>query len=144
MIWLDVTGKLKKVMGVFSDTYKPITTSSVAQPSNTTLASGDTVTGGESVIRKALKAAGFDKAGVDVMTAIGKAESSLNTAARNITSKEYSIGAFQLNLRAHPYISEADALDPYKAAKWAYQLSGGGKNFNPWTTYTSGKYKGYL
>lgn len=35
-------------------------------------------------------------------------------------------------------------LDPTTNAKHAYEISGGGKNFHPWTTYTSGAYTKYL
>jgi hypothetical protein len=145
LIWLDATGKLKNVMSVFA---KPSLVSSEPSTPSSTSSKGAVANGAvapnESLIRKALRAAGFDQQGVNTMVAIGKAESGLRPDYTLSTSREYSVGPFQINLKAHPQISEATARDPYQAAAYAYQLSGGGKNFNPWTTYTSGKYKGYL
>jgi hypothetical protein len=38
------------------------------------------------------------------------------------------------------YTGPESLLDPFINARIAYDISKGGTNFNPWTTYTSGKY----
>ena len=156
LIWLDATGKIKNILSIFSGPALTGegTSSDTTSSGGTTASSGGTtasssapsssVSGNESLYRKALQAAGFTQQGINTMIAIGKAESGLRSEATLSTPKEYSVGAFQINLKAHPQVSESAARDPYQAAAYAYQLSGGGKNYTPWTTYTSGKYKGYI
>lgn len=151
-IWLNSSGKLKSILSIsgspsLADT-DGYTGTAVLRNENTDSSYGtwDGKTGlskNEQTIRNALRAAGFSPANVDVMTAIGKAESGLRSEATANTSKEYSVGPFQINLKAHPYVPEAEARDPVTAAKWAYKISGG-SNFRPWTTYTSGKYRKFL
>lgn len=92
----------------------------------------------------ALTAAGFPAAAIPIMVAISYAESGFNTLANLVTTKEDSVGIFQINLRAHPSVSRACAQDPFCAAKAAYTISNRGTNFNPWTVYTSGAYKQWL
>jgi hypothetical protein len=151
LIWLSATGKLKNILSVFSG--PSLTGEGLSTPSSVSAASSNpeassgpsgSLSANESLIRKALRAAGFDPQGVNTMVAIGKAESGLRSNATLSTSREYSVGPFQINLKAHPNVSEEAARDPYQASAYAYQLSGGGKNYSPWTTYTSGKYKRYL
>jgi hypothetical protein len=141
MIWLDQTGRLKSVMGVVS---APDNANALALSELTGTSANTGSASNKSEIAKALKAAGFDSKGVNTMLAIGMAESGLRTNATADTPKEYSVGPFQINLKAHKQITEAEARNPVTAAAFAYQLSGGGKNYTPWTTYTSGKYKRYL
>lgn len=143
LIWLSNSGRLKSLMGVFNSSSLSEDDKTIGKITGSG-ASSSGVSANESSIRKALRAAGFDQSGVDTMIAIGKAESGLRTNATLSTSREYSVGPFQINLKAHPYVSEEDARNPSTAAKFAYILSGGGKNFRPWTTYTSGKYRKYL
>jgi hypothetical protein len=144
LVWLDSVGKLKDIITSFSIVNAPGQTeiNQLTGVSNKPASVGSS--NSSSVIRQALKSAGFTQQGVDTMTAIGYAESGLRSNATANTSKEYSVGPFQINLKAHPYIPESEARDPTTAAKWAYQLSGGGKNYTPWTTYTSGKYRRYI
>jgi len=40
--------------------------------------------------------------------------------------------------------SNEDLFDPLTNLRVAYRLSNGGKNFSPWTTYTTGKYQQFL
>jgi hypothetical protein len=49
-------------------------------------------------------------------------------------------GLFQINDRAHPDISDADALLPIPNARYAFKMSNGGKNWAPWAAYNSGRY----
>lgn len=99
------------------------------------------------VVWDAVRAAGFGPVETRTMVAIARAESGCNPQATCRSCggvREYSVGAFQLNLLAHPHIPEAEARDVYAAARWAYQISRQGTDFRPWTTYTSGKYGLYL
>lgn len=90
-----------------------------------------------------LRAAGFDHEGAVHMVAIAQRESGFNIEARANYPQgvsagygpEDSIGLFQVNMLAHPqYDPERLATDPLYAAQAAYEISGGGTNFNPWTT----------
>ena len=103
---------------------------------------GNTISVG--TVIAALTAAGFPAAAIPIMVAISYAESGFNTLANLVTTKEDSVGIFQINLRAHPEVSRACAQDPFCAAKAAYRISSNGTNFTPWTVYTSGAYRQYL
>src|SRR4051812_45562916 len=51
-------------------------------------------------------------------------------------------GIWQINDKAHPDISDADAYDPVKATAWARKLyETRGNTFNAWTAYNNGAYK---
>jgi hypothetical protein len=146
LIWLDSTGRMKGILTVFnaapSDTKN---VDALTAAAGTNAAGVKTKDANQAAIAAALSKAGFDTQGIKKMMAIGMAESGLATNGPNmVSSVENSAGPFQINLKAHPYVSEAQARDPVTAAKIAYDLSGGGKNFTPWTTYTSGKYKRFL
>jgi hypothetical protein len=52
---------------------------------------------------------------------------------------EFSVGPFQINLLAHPQISEECARDPVCAARYALKLP-----LTAWTTFRSGEYLKYL
>jgi hypothetical protein len=144
-IWLNSSGKLKSILSISGgpSLVGEIPGGAIVTDYGNAQSKPGTVSSNEQTIRNALTAAGFTAGNVDVMTAIGKAESGLRSEATANTSKEYSVGPFQINLKAHPYIPEAEARNPVTAAQWAYKLSGG-SNFQPWTTYTSGKYKQFL
>lgn len=77
-------------------------------------------------------------------TAIALAESGGNPNAIADTPREYSVGLWQINLRAHPRYTKADMLDPTKNAAIAYELSKHGTDWTPWSTYKNGAYKRYL
>lgn len=49
-------------------------------------------------------------------------------------------GLFQINDRAHPDLSDEDALLPIPNASYAQKLSNGGRTWTPWAAYTSGRY----
>lgn len=99
--------------------------------------------------------AGFRGQALTNAVAIGLAESGGNPNAHNgnAGTGDNSYGLFQINMlgnlgpsRLSQYhLANNNALfDPYTNAKVAYQMSGGGQNFHPWTTYTTGKYQNYL
>lgn len=52
--------------------------------------------------------------------------------------------ATQVHLPAHPQYTQAQMMDPLLNFQAAYEISGGGQNFAPWTTYKNGAYQGYL
>lgn len=75
--------------------------------------------------------------------AIALAESGGSTGAVNRSSREYSIGLFQINVAKHTAFSAADMKDPIKNARAAFKISKGGTNWTPWSVYTNGRYQQY-
>jgi hypothetical protein len=91
---------------------------------------------------------GFDPEAAKIATAIALQESGGRTNAYNpgtATIPEQSIGIFQINmnpsLKRDGRINRAKLADPYYNAEIAFQMSNGGKNWRPWTTFTRGMYK---
>jgi hypothetical protein len=91
-------------------------------------------------LRELARAAGF--VDVDTAAAIAYAESRGDPhAARIVTrpgpgfGKERSFGLWQINTLANPQFDEAKLFDPAYAAAAAFQVSQGGTNWSPWTTY---------
>lgn len=76
-------------------------------------------------------------------SAIAMAESGGVSNALASTTKEYSVGLWQINLYKHPY-NRVDMSDPAKCAAAAFKISKGGTDWSPWTTYVAGKYKQFL
>jgi len=85
--------------------------------------------------------------------AIAMAESSGNPRAYNGRGGDDSYGLWQINMqgalgparRSQFGLSSNEQLyDPATNARAAFAISGGGSNFSPWTTYTTGAYKKYL
>lgn len=73
--------------------------------------------------------------------AIALAESGGSTGAFVRSSREYSVGLWQINTLAHPQYSVEDMKSPIKNARAAFAISQGGKNWKPWTMYTNGRYR---
>lgn len=73
-------------------------------------------------------------------SAIAFAESGGFPGAKKQSSRELSIGLWQINTKVHPY-SVADMKDPHKNAAAAFQISRGGTNWRPWSAYTNGRYR---
>lgn len=103
----------------------------------------------ESILRQA----GFSGNGLQTAMAVAMAESGGNSRAYNPTGRDLSYGLFQINMlgsmgpsrrKQYGLASNEALFDPVTNAKVAYALSNGGKNWKPWTTYTSGKYQKYL
>lgn len=91
------------------------------------------------------KGAGFTGDGLIWSIAVAAAESGGNPAAvgRN-TDGSRDRGLWQINSKWHPEVTDAAAFNPAQAAAAAYRISGGGKNFKPWATYTNGSANGWL
>jgi len=94
--------------------------------------------------------AGFSGLAADIIVAIAQAESGGNTAAANLSDPfGGSYGVLQIN-GSHiigfggSAISLQCAYDPGCAFSYAFGLSGSGKNFTPWSTYTNNTYKQFL
>ena len=100
-----------------------------------------------------LRGAGFKGDALRTAYAIAMAESGGNPRGLNDTRPDLSYGLFQVNMidRLGPsrrqqfgLSSNEDLYDPATNARAAYAISGGGTNWKPWTTYTSGAYRKYL
>jgi len=76
-----------------------------------------------------------------IAVAIGLAESGGNPIAVSPTG---DYGLWQINKEAHPQYSQDFVFDPAGNAQAAYEISGKGSTWTPWTTYTSGAYQQYL
>lgn len=90
---------------------------------------------------------GLTSTQVAIATAIALAESGGDTNAinpGNATDPEYSVGLWQINIRAHPQYTVAQMKDPVQNAFAMFTISNGGTNWNPWGTYTNGSYKSKL
>lgn len=109
-----------------------------------------------------LQNAGFSGASLNTAYGVVKAESGGRSGAYNPNGLDKSYGLFQINMENNDprnpnmgikrnqdylkkyksigYTGEQSLLDPNINAKIAYDISQSGTNFNPWTTYTSGKY----
>jgi hypothetical protein len=98
-------------------------------------------------LSQALQATGMTLAAAKVGAAIAEAESSGRALAICDSCagvREYSVGPWQINLIAHPSVSAQCAEELNCAARAAAAISSGGRNWNPWSTFTSGKYRRYL
>lgn len=99
--------------------------------------------------------AGFTPAAATTMTAIAQAESTLNDAARGDLGIQTSVwgpsyGLFQVRTvkqdtgtghdRDVNWLSASDA----NQAKAAFDISKGGTDFTPWSTFTNGAYQKFL
>jgi hypothetical protein len=95
-------------------------------------------------VADAARQAGFPEFVIPVVVAISRAESGCRSDATNRTASEYSVGPMQINLMAHPEVSEDCARDFFCALRAAFRISGGGQDFSPWSVYTSGRYAQYM
>lgn len=102
-----------------------------------------------------LRQAGFSGQALNTAYAIAMAESSGNAQAHNgnAGTGDNSYGLFQINMlggmgperRKRFNLSSNDALfDPLTNAKIAYQMSKGGTDWSPWSTFNRGDYKKFL
>jgi hypothetical protein len=111
--------------------------------------------GAVSSLMSVIRQAGFSGSAADVMYGIVEAESGGNRFAHNTNSStgDNSYGLAQINMigsmgparRAQFHLASNNALfDPLTNLRVAYSLSSHGRNFSPWTTFTSGAYRQYL
>jgi hypothetical protein len=129
----------------------------------TTPQAGTSMTAGmDPELVQTLQNAGFSGASLSTAYGIVKAESGGRADAYNPRGRDDSYGLFQINMenndpndpgmgnrRNSNYLKKYKSIgytgpeslkDPTINAKIAYDISKGGTNFNPWATYTSGKY----
>lgn len=94
----------------------------------------------------AARQAGFEGAALATVVAVSLAEDGARELRAVGTNHDGSRdrGPWQINDRAHPDVSDACAFDLTCAAGAAFTISGQGRNFQPWTTWTSGAYKQHL
>lgn len=87
--------------------------------------------------------AGFRGQGLNTAVQVAGAESARIPTNRYAPGpQEDSRGLWQINIAptANPRYASANLYNPLVNARIAYAMSQGGKNWSPWTTYTSGKY----
>jgi hypothetical protein len=98
---------------------------------------------------------GFDEPDARIMTAIAQAESARDLGAVGDVGLQTdkwgpSVGLFQVRtLRAETGTGgdrdiEALTNNPAAQVKAAFNISNGGQNFRPWSTFTSGSYRKFL
>lgn len=102
--------------------------------------------------------AGGSQATADTAAAIAQAESGGCQYAKHgptddrpvkqcrytFSTRESSYGLWQVNRFAHPQYSAASLYTELGNAKAAVEISNGGSNFKPWSTFTNGAYKQFL
>jgi hypothetical protein len=94
-------------------------------------------------IRALAAGAGFPDP--DLAAAVALAESGGDPGVVGDLDLGISIGLWQINVKAHPALAAGGELrDPAYNARAAFEVSKGGTNWRPWTTYRSGAYKRFL
>ncbi len=89
--------------------------------------------------------AGLHGNGLVVSIAVALAESQGWSQAVLInTDCSHDRGVWQISNRWHPEVSDGQAFDPAGCAQAAYNISSGGGNWTPWTTYNNGAYWQYM
>lgn len=105
-------------------------------------------------LKHLLYAAGFRDEALEIAFAVALAESAGKATAHNDdeSTGDDSYGLFQINMlgamgperrERYELDSNEDLYDPRTNARVAYELSEGGKNWQPWSTYNNGAYKKY-
>lgn len=88
--------------------------------------------------------AGIPAGEQSVAAAIAMGESGGNPKANAVNRLEDSRGLWQINTYAHPWSRSMDLYDPRQNARAMARVSGKGRNWRPWTVFTSGKYRQFL
>ncbi|NUT53892.1 MAG: transglycosylase SLT domain-containing protein [Saccharothrix sp.] len=97
--------------------------------------------------------AGFRGQDLTIAVAVALAESGGDPRAHNSTPPDNSYGLWQINMlgslgparrREFGLESNRELFDPTENARAANRISGDGRSWTPWTTYTSGAYKRHL
>lgn len=100
-----------------------------------------------SLLVEAARRAGFTGDALRTAVAVAMAESGGNPSARGVNSdsrRTVDRGLWQINNYWHREVPDSAAYDPYAAAAAAFRISGGGRNWSPWSTYNSGAYRRFL
>lgn len=151
-IWIGVTGRLGSLLGAII-TPGFMTQGSTGNGVGASVINGSSANFGvtltDAQIAQAAVTAGVvgSKNAIATATAIAIAESGGDPQAHNpgnATDKEDSYGLWQINILAHPNYNKVRLYDPNYNAQAMYAISSGGVNWNPWGTYTSGKYKQFM
>lgn len=93
---------------------------------------------------KAAKGAGLSGQSLVTAVAIAGAESGFNPHARLVSPVEDSRGLWQINTYAHPEWAKSNLYDPATDARAMIAVSNHGRNWGPWSTFTSGRYKAFM
>jgi Lysozyme like domain/Excreted virulence factor EspC, type VII ESX diderm len=97
--------------------------------------------------------AGFRGKDLATAVAIALAESGGRTKAHNDLPPDDSYGLWQINMlgalgperrRQFDLDANRDLFDPETNAEAAFEISGRGESFRPWTTFTSGRHEQFL
>ncbi len=80
----------------------------------------------------------------DIAAAVAMAESGGYAMAVGDVTLGFSIGLWQINLRAHPEYAATSLYDPNANAIAAFKISNRGTNWKPWTTFNNGAYKKFM
>lgn len=89
--------------------------------------------------------AGLRGNGLVISIAVALAESSGWTKAVLVdTDCSRDRGVWQINSYWHSEVSDAQAFSPSGCATAAYNISSGGSNWTPWTTYQNGAYAQFM
>jgi cell wall-associated NlpC family hydrolase len=102
-----------------------------------------------------LQAAGFSGDALRTAWAVAMAESGGRAIAHNpnASTGDNSYGLFQINmlgdlgparLRQFGLSQNEELLDPSTNARVAFRMSGGGRDWSPWSAFKNGAYKKYL
>jgi TP901 family phage tail tape measure protein len=91
----------------------------------------------------AARAAGFRGKALQIALAVAASESVNFTDF--IGDGGESVSPWQIHLPDHPQYDRARLLSDWTyAARAAYEISGGGRDWTPWTVYNTGTYLGYM
>lgn len=93
-------------------------------------------------LRELARANGFPNP--DIAAAVAMAESGGYPMAVGDVTLGFSIGLWQINLRAHREYAATSLYDPTANAKAALMISNRGTNWKPWSTFNSGAYKKFM
>lgn len=93
---------------------------------------------------RAARGAGLSGSRLVTAVAVAGPESRYNPRAHALTSREDSRGLWQINVRAHPWAARQNQYDPDVNAGAMKRVSNGGRNWRPWTGFTSGAFRGFL
>lgn len=89
--------------------------------------------------------AGLHGNGLVISIAVALAESQGWSQAVLInTDCSHDRGVWQISNRWHAEVSDGQAFDPAGCAQAAYNISSGGNDWTPWTTYNNGAYWQYM
>lgn len=145
-LMIGLTGKLGSLLGAVIDPANMADRSgggsaSGAVPMNQAV--GTILTSDQ--IRSYATGAGFSGQAATIAVAIALAESGGRVGATHSnTDGSVDRGLWQINSVHSEYNASQLLTNPAYNAKAAYNISNGGTNWYPWTTYTTGAYQRYL